>query len=219
MHNSTPEVTETYGHNGDIVASPIHEHQYQYPAYGQYASAEYPRGWATDSPMSTQVASTDVPDEYRASIARHCDAIHASGSHGLESDNNVAPVRTYPSRLPREEKVEPDQPRGRKVWNSEIAAAAYHSLVGHPVRKILFHISVNKSIDLPYLAPASRDGGPSQSRRAADGRAYANPIPAVSGRLHARAAPDQPGSTLSSYPVPTDSSVTHYKSSVIHSTI
>jgi len=71
-------------------------------------------------------------DEYRASIARRCDAIHASGSHGLESDNDTARIHIYYGRLPNEEE-EPERSSEQyythNEWSSPIAVAAYNSLV------------------------------------------------------------------------------------------
>lgn len=83
--------------------------------------------------MSSQ-GSTEVQDEYRACIARRSDEVHASGLHGLESDNDV--VHVYGSggnylSYKRDEEV-PHQPvryQPLDEWNLQVASEAYDSLV------------------------------------------------------------------------------------------
>jgi hypothetical protein len=133
--------------------------------------------------MSSQVASTEV-DEYRASIARRCDAIHASGSHGLESDNDTAHVHIYYGRLPHEEE-EPErsseQHDTHNEWNSPIAAAAYNS-VRNAVGALPCLPSSILIVDLPNLVPGSRDTEHvGQCRRAAHGATHEGPFAAASG--------------------------------------
>jgi hypothetical protein len=114
-----------YNH-GDTIGSLIHE-----PYQSVVQSPGYPRGWAPDPHISSQQSGTLLLDEYRASIARHCDAIHASGLHGLESDTDVVRIRLSHQHLPPEEEPEPSPTEYNTPgeWHNAMATAAYNSFV------------------------------------------------------------------------------------------
>lgn len=127
-----------------MVASPIDETPYYiYPAYNdrQYdLRSSFAREWAQKVRMTSQ-GSTGVPDEYRASIARRSDEVHASGLHGLEGDNDVVHFRRYGGscRPYKAEEAElgykkaeskPIQFHPQAEWNLEVASDAFDSLVG-----------------------------------------------------------------------------------------
>jgi hypothetical protein len=69
-------------------------------------------------------------------IARHCDEIHASGSHGLEGDNNTAHAHSYLMDMTHEEEDPESTSKQHDTHDerhSDIATAACNSLVHHSV--------------------------------------------------------------------------------------
>jgi hypothetical protein len=142
MYDSSPDIS---GHQVDMVAGPIDEthRYYTYPvvdnrSYVQRSS--FPHEWAQEARMSPQ-GRVGVPDEYRASIARHSDKVHASGLHGLEGDNDAVHVRRC-GKLHKVEKAEPVIKRAEPTrfhprdWNMKVASDAFNSLI--PLVSLLF---------------------------------------------------------------------------------
>lgn len=161
LYHQAPPVFEPYGHHGEQVSSPINDISYQpyHDVTGQYhhhvtqnshwAQPSLPRRGSMDTDTSIK-----VPDESRRhSIARYSDEIHASGYHGLESDNDC----TFYSRRslskntpPTPAVVPPSRDQSIANWNQQVTSQSpYTSLASS-------RVSVHYSLKSLYLSRPSR---------------------------------------------------------------